>query len=210
MSRCLHVVDPTSDLYTLDPATGSARLLGATGVLGLTDIGFHGPTLYGVSFGAFARLDPDTGAATVIGSIGFTTNGLAVASDGSIYAGTTAGELLTIDPTTGAGTAVGLFGGGLVSSGDLALDSNDVLFGSLSSGGPDVLAQIDRATGTATVIGPVGVQGLYGLAFYCCRLYGATSEGELVDINVATGRAEVIGRNRLTQWGMAAKPCCGC
>ena len=210
MSKCLYVVDPISQLYTLDPSTGSSKLVGPAGIASVTDIAFHGPTLYGATFSELLRLNPDTGAGVVIGGIGFTTNGLAVASDGTIYAGTTAGELIRINPVTGAGTLVGNFGGGLTSSGDLAFDSNDVLYGALQSGGNVVLAQLDRNTGAATTIGPTGLSTLYGLAFFCCRLYGTSSAGELVDINVASGSATVIGRNTLTQWGMTARPCCRC
>lgn len=210
MSGRLYVVDPTSRLYTLDPATASPRLVGPVGIGNVTDIAFHGPTLYGVSFSQLLRLDPATGAGTVIGAIGFSTNGLAVASDGTLYASTLAGELIRINPVSGAGTLVGSFGGGLVSSGDLALDSNDVLFGALASGGTAVLAQINRTTGAATVIGATGFGVVYGLAFSCCRLYGTSGGGELLDINVATGKATVIGKNTLSQWGMTARPCCGC
>lgn len=210
MARCLYVADPVSRLYTLDPVTASPNLEGPVGMANVTDIAFHGPTLYGVSFSQLLRLNPDTGAGVAIGAIGFTTNGLAVAADGTIYAGTTAGQLIRINPVSGAGTLVGNFGGGLTSSGDLAFDSNDVLYGALNSAGTVVLARIDRNTGAATVIGPTGFNTVYGLAFFCCRLYGATSPGELLDINVASGKATVIGKNTLTQWGMAVRPCCGC
>jgi hypothetical protein len=208
MSSRLYVVDPASTLHTLDPATGSARAVGPTTLANVTDIAFHGPTLYAVTFSQLARLDPATGAGTVLGPIGFTTNGLAVASDGTLYAGTTGGELVTINPVTGAGTLVGTLGAGLSSSGDLALDSNDVLYGALDHGGTVILAQIDRNSGAATAIGAVGLGTLYGLAFHCCRLYGATSAGEVVDINVASAAATVIGRNGLVQWGLACRHCC--
>jgi hypothetical protein len=49
---------------------------------------------------------------------------------------------------------------------------------------------------------------LYGLAFHCCRLYGATGAGEVVDVNVASAAATVIGRNGLVQWGLASSHCC--
>jgi hypothetical protein len=208
MSSRLYVVDPGSTLHTLDPATGSARVAGPTNLANVTDIAFHGPTLYAVTFSELARLDPVTGAGTVLGPIGFSTNGLAVASDGTLYAGTTGGELVTINPVTGAGTLVGTFGAGLTSSGDLAFDSNDVLYGALDQGGNVVLAQIDRSSGAATVTGAVGLRELYGLAFHCCRLYGATSAGEVVDVNVASAAATVIGRNGLVQWGLASRRCC--
>jgi outer membrane protein assembly factor BamB len=156
------------------------------------------------------RLNPDTGVGLAIGAIGFNTNGLAVASDGTVYAGTTAGQLIRINPVTGGGTLVGSFGGGLTSSGDLAFDSNDVLYGALNSAATVVLARIDRNTGVATAIGPTGLSTVYGLAFVCCRLYGASSSGELLEVNVASGKATIIGKNSLTQWGMAVRPCCGC
>lgn len=210
MAKCLYVVDPVSRLYTLDPATASPNLVGPVGIASVTDIAFHGPTLYGTSFSQLLRLNPDTGAGVVLGGIGFTTNGLAVAADGTIYAATTAGQLIRINPVSGAGTLVGNFGGGLTSSGDLVFDSNDVLYGALASGTAIVLASVDRNTGAATVIGPTGLNTVYGLAFFCCRLYGASSAGELVDINVASGKATVIGRNTLTPWGMSVRPCCGC
>jgi hypothetical protein len=208
MPRQLYAVDPASVLYTIDPASASARAVGPAGIANVTDIAFHGPTLYGVSFGQLLRLDPWSGAGTTIGPTGFSTNGLAVASDGTLYAGTTTGELITIDPATGAGTAVGSFGGGLTSSGDLAFDAHDVLFGALDKGGTVVLARIDRATGAATVIGPTGTATVYGLAFADSHLFGATGAGELAHISVATGAATVVGTNGLTQWGMAARPCC--
>jgi hypothetical protein len=212
MCKRLYVADLSSRLYTLDPATASSHLVGAVGIASVTDIAFHGPTLYGITFSQFLRLNPDTGAGVVIGAIGggFSTNGLAVASDGIVYAGTNGGQLIRINPVTGAGTLVGLFGGGMTSSGDLAFDSNDVLYGTLNSGGGVVLARINRTTGVATVIGQTGFSTVYGIAFCCCRLYGTTASGELLDINVATGKGTVIGKNTLSPGGMAASPCCGC
>lgn len=210
MQRTLYVVDPTSTLHRLDMATGTSRAVGPVGSPNVTDIAFHGPTLYGVSFSELLRLDPETGAGTVVGPIGFSTNGLVVAADGTILAATTTGDLLRIDPTTGAGNPVGTFGAGLTSAGDLAIDSNGVLFGALDQGGVGVLATIDRLTGAATVVGGMGVARVYGLAFACCRLYGASEAGEILDINAASGSATVVGRNSLRQWGLATRYCCEC
>jgi hypothetical protein len=209
MSRSLYIVDPASILYTIDPATASTHQVGPVGIAQVTDIAFHGPTLYGITFAQFLRLNPDTGTGVVVGATGFSANGLAVASDGTIYAAA-GNQLIKIDPATGAGQVVGPFGGNLTSSGDLAFDSNDVLYGALNSGATVVLAQVNRANGHAAPIGPTGFSTVYGLAFYCCRLYGITSAGELLDINVGSGKAAVIAKNTLTPWGMAARPCCGC
>jgi hypothetical protein len=207
----LFVVDPVSNLYTLDPATASSRMVGPVGIASVTDIAFHGPTLYGISFSQFLRLNPDTGHGTVIGSIGgnFSTNGLAVASDGIVYAATTSGQLVKIDPATGAGSLVGNFGSGLTSSGDLAFDCNDVLYGALNHAGSVALARIDRNTGGATVIGSTGQGALYGLGFFCCHLYGANDAGQLFTVNALTGGATAVGNNGLMQWGLAVRSCCG-
>lgn len=210
MRTNLYVSDLTSKLYTLDPATGSIGLVGPCGMASVTDIAFHGPTLYGVSFSQLLRLNPDTGTATVIGPIGggFSTNGLAVSEEGTIYAGTNGGQLITIDPLNGAGTLVGSFGGGMTSGGDLALDANGILYGALVSGPSAVLAQIDRSTGAATIIGPMGIQNVYGLTFHCCHLFGGTADGKLLSINAATGAAVVVGKNNIVMGGMAAR--CSC
>jgi outer membrane protein assembly factor BamB len=175
----------------------------------ITDIAFHGPTLYGVTFSQLVRLNPDTGAAVVVGpAFAFTTNGLAVSEEGTIYAGTTAGQLITINPATGTATLIGLFGGGMTSSGDLVLDDNGVLYGALNQGANVVLAKINRTTGVATVIGPTGFSTVYGLAIDCCRFFGGTSAGELLSLNAATGQATLIGKNTIFMGGMSARPCC--
>ena len=207
MRTNLYAVDLTSKLYTVDPATGSVGLIGPCGMANVTDIAFHGPTLYGVSFSQLLRLNAYTGAATVIGATSFTTNGLAVAEDGIIYAGAL-GQLITLNPVTGAGTAVGSFGGGMTSSGDLVFDANGVLYGALNSGGGVVLARINRGTGAATVIGATGLTAVYGLAIDCCRLFGGTATGDFLSLNAATGAATVIGKNSINMAGMTARSCC--
>lgn len=202
MSSRLYVVDPASTLYTLEPATGSARAVGPTNLANVTDIAFHGPTLYAVMFssspGWTRRPEPERSS----GRSGSARTGSRSPPTEPCTPEQTAGELVTINPVTGAGTLVGTFGAGRTSSGDLAFDSNDVLYGAL---GTVVLAQFDRSSGAATAIGAVGLGTLYGLAF---RLYGATSAGEVVDVNVASAAATVIGRNGLVQWGLASRQCC--
>ena len=95
----------------------------------------------------------------------------------------------------------------MISGGDLAIDSNGVMYGALYQGNNVVLAKINRTTGAATVIGPTGFT-TYGLAFHCCRLLGGTAAGELLSINVVTGQGTVIGKNTIIMGGMSARPCC--
>ena len=208
MRTSLYVTDLYSKLYTLDPATGSAGLVGPCGITNVTDIAFHGPTLYGVNITQFLRLNPDTGQAVFIGNTGFNTNGLVVSEEGIVYAAAINGLLVTLNPVTGAGTLVGAFGGGMTSGGDLAIDANGVLYGALKSGSGMVIATINRMTGAATVVGPAGFDNVFGLALHCCRFFGCTDSGELLSINAATGAGTLIGRNAVGMSGMAARCCC--
>lgn len=122
--------DSINSIYTIDPATGVATLIGRTGVIGAT-IAF-GPdgTLYqtsaifddvGFVAGYLNTLDPETGAVLTT-SDPFTTEhvgGLAVRpTDGIIFAsGGDAGRLWTLSPS-GTQTFLGLTSVGGV--GDLA------------------------------------------------------------------------------------------
>ena len=210
MSNGLYMVSSDARLYRLDPATGSAGLIGNTGLQGVTDLAFQGPTLWGLTFGQFLRINPLTGAAAVIGNTTHSDlNGLAVSGDGQIYsAGFASQQLLQIDPVTGLASPVGSLGG-FVSSGDLAFDSNDQLYGALEdTAGTVVLTTINRATGAATAIGNIGFPTCYGLAFRCCRLYGVTAAGEVLTISCASGAGTVIGRNGIDQYGLSSTFCC--
>jgi DNA-binding beta-propeller fold protein YncE len=212
MRTNLYVTDLFNNLYTLDPATGSAGLIGSTSGTEIFDIAFHGPTLYAFSptTNKLLRLDSDTGAVvwTAPNSSGFGGNGLAVAEDGTIYA-SGGGQLASINPVSGLATVVGAFGGGLISAGDIEFDANGNLYGSLdSSSGSSVLAKISRTTGVAAPIGPIGVPEVWGLAIHCCMFFGCTGTGELISINAATGLGTVIGTNGIQMGGMAARSCC--
>lgn len=210
MRSHLYVTDLASNLFTVDPATGSFGLVGPTG-MALTDIAFHGPTLYGITSHQLVRLNPDTGAAVAIGPpFGPTTNGLAVSEEGTIYAGA-GGQLLTIDPATGALIGLPLnFGGGLTSGGDLVLDDNGVLYGTLNAGGGVSLFKINRTTGQAKLIGATGYSTVNGLAFHCCKLFGCTSAGELLSLSLVNGHATLIGTADppFVMGGMSARRCC--
>lgn len=126
----LSEVDFINSIYTIDPATGVATLIGSTGVTGATLAFGPDGTLYqtsavfdevGFVAGYLNTLDPDTGAVLTT-SNPFTlahVGGLAVRpTDGVIFAsGGDEGDIYTLSPT-GAQTFVGLTSVGGV--GDLA------------------------------------------------------------------------------------------
>jgi hypothetical protein len=110
-----------NSLFTVDGATGTATLVGPSGLGGKISAIAVDPadgTLYGISGSAttaasLIRIDPATGAATIVGPLvgmGFASGGsdaLVFGTDGTLYAGGWAGgfaggSLLTLDKETGA------------------------------------------------------------------------------------------------------------
>lgn len=155
-------------------------------------------TLYGsdVSTRVLVTIDPTTGAATVVGPIGFSfVEGLAFDPLAGVLWGADRGtnELIRIDPSTGAGTAVGPFG--VDSIRGLAFDPGiGTLYGSRD--GPDRLFTIDLTTGMATKIGPTGNGPMSGLTFDTTTgmLFGSNPESnELFVLDPATGAATLVG-----------------
>lgn len=106
-----------SNLYTLDPVTGVATLVGVTGISGIIDIAFDP---LGMLFAtdvvrdALFSLDPLTGASTFIGALGINLN-FAQGMDfdfstgilyAALYSGGGSGQWATIDTITGAATSL--------------------------------------------------------------------------------------------------------
>jgi hypothetical protein len=217
MGQNIYLSDP-GNLYTMDCATGSTRLIGRfAGAPFITDIALVGcDGMYGCSFTDIYKIDLNTAAATLIGPVGGISNqvnALEMAADGTLFAADAKGQLFTINTTTGAGTFIGNYGAGNVSAGDLAFDSNGVLYASIQTGGVgglDQLATVNPATGAATVIGPFGFTNVYGIDFYCCHMFAGTASGEILVVNPFTGAGTQIGSNGINISGMSARSCCGC
>ncbi len=119
------VCGTSSTLYTINPATGTATVVGnITNGSCIIDIAINAAgDLYGVDIVSddLIKINPATGAGTVIGSTGISANyaqGLGFDQvSGVLYwasfnAGTSMGELRVIDTTTGASTFIGDFPGG--------------------------------------------------------------------------------------------------
>src|SRR5919202_1102568 len=183
----------------LAPAAGAAPapgLYGATGVLapapGSADDRTPPSSLY--------RIDPDTGAATSVGSIGYPVTGLALdPTSGTLYGVTAsvessgvARQLLRLDDRTGAGTVVGSLG-----DDDISFNSGGDLYGFNTA--TNALAVINKATGAVTSLGDSGVSETHGgaLAFDPGNtLWGVVDldYGHLWTFDTATGRATQVAR----------------
>ncbi|MBN1476523.1 DUF11 domain-containing protein [Candidatus Sumerlaeota bacterium] len=148
-------------------------------------------------------IDPSTGAASLVGDIGFeAVTGLAFSSDGLLFGigeradGSNTNVLITIDPCTGAGTEVGptgIEGLGFPIAQDLSFRPSDgTLFTSLDSLGGDALGTVDTATGAVTVAGPMNllVPSLgNGIAFNSESTLHHANEASLNEIDQVTGNA---------------------
>lgn len=187
------------------PLTGGVITIGSTGV-DLTDIALTASgTLYGVSFTDFYTIDPSTGVATDVGSIGSPgVNALVVGPTGTIYAADyVTGNLLTINPGSGAGTVVGETG--FSSSGDLAFGSNGNLY--MTADAPsDVLVTVNPTTGTGTPVGSIGDSFVYGLVSSYGQLFGTDTSGNLLTINASTGAGSIVSSGGPFSYGMASPP----
>jgi hypothetical protein len=103
----LYYLDHSNDLYTLNPSTGAATTVGATGisVAGSWDLSFApNGNLYAAVNENFYRINPITGVGTFIGATGQQIQGL-IAGDGGLY-GFAGLSMYSIDLATGALTFV--------------------------------------------------------------------------------------------------------
>jgi streptogramin lyase len=160
-------------------------------------------TLYAVGAnGDLIRLDPATGAGTLIGNSGVGCNGATADNAGHILTGGgNADQIIAIDPATGAGsvflnTTGRPFGYGIRG---MAVTPSNVLYVALSQADTtviDTLATIDLVTGAYTVIGPTGrtdIQALASSPSGVLYAIGVNLGGRLYQLDPTTGFASVVG-----------------
>ncbi len=98
--------------YVVDPVTGRATRVGASGAGGnIMDLAWHPDgTLYAIEPTALYRVDPVAGKRTLVKSLRGLSNpmGLAIDHDGTMYAADFVSQspIVRIDPATGQGTLV--------------------------------------------------------------------------------------------------------
>jgi uncharacterized protein (TIGR03437 family) len=187
------------NLYEIVPTTGSTTLIGTMPSV-MSDIAAFDGTLYGISFAdifgssSLFSLNPNTGAGTAIGGTGVSLNALAFSRTGTLYA---AGgdSLYTINTTSGSATLIGSGSGSgsYNSSGDLEFDSAGSLYlTSLNSGSSDQLFSVSPTTGQGSIIGSIGFDNVYGLAYFNGTLYGFTAGGQVITIDTTTGAGTFV------------------
>lgn len=187
-------------LLALDPASGTASLIGATGIPGLPGLAINASgNLYATKRGANSclyRIDAENGGAFRVDSLGLPVSleCLAFAEDGRLYAGASNGDLYRID--TLAAVPALIANTGLPGLSGLSFDPLD---GTLYASAGDMLYTVDPLNGAASAVGNSGLAGVITDIQFdeVGNLYGVLEGGQmfsdLVAINKHTAAATAIG-----------------
>jgi hypothetical protein len=165
--------DGPSVLYSINPATAAATMIGPIGFERVSGIAFNSAqTLYGTgerqdgsNTHVLMTINPCTGAGTEVGPTLISSDGFATAtdisvrgSDGTLFAflsGKTADALATLNTSTGAHTIIASYQ--INSGGGLAFSPSSVLFNAYGTN----LEALDPTTGTVTTVVPFGFPALF-------------------------------------------------
>lgn len=186
-------------LFLISLMTNTAQFAGdfSASSFGLTpvfDIAVNprGGNAIAISPSALSSFDPALRVLTRLPESNLGGNALTFDADGRLYAMSGNG-IYRVDPDTGFATRL-MSLGEYQSSGDLTFDSDGVMFGTaIGLNGRDFLVRIDPLRFDVNVIGDTGFYNVWGLYFSGGVLYGATSSGQLISINRATGAGTQLG-----------------
>lgn len=187
------------NFYRIDLADNTITLLGQvnTGAdVEASSFGPGGTTLYVFADGddTLYTVDISTGNATSVGPLGVDVNDPGMAfcpDDGIMYLVSEEGDLYSLNLTNGAGTLIG--SGGPYGPTALACTATGTLYA--VSDADDQLYTVDRTTGAATVVGPLGVDiSDAGLGLNGGTLLLVTDDlpTNLYQVNIGTGAATVL------------------
>jgi len=200
----LIAIDSTRILYEIDPATGAKTQIAIVSSFVGTAAGLardpSSGTIYltSATTDTLYTLDVGTGIPTVIGGYGTTSvvmHGLEWDSTQNTLWGGSGGNLWHINPANGFASLVGL--SGLSAFMNLGyVPGADVLYG--TNNGTDNLYQVNRNTGTVTLVGPLmgGATNPSALAYDTDNsvLYMLDANNDsLYTVDPATGAATLVG-----------------
>lgn len=126
-----------------------------------------------------------------------------------LVGGATSGTYWRIDPGTGRSTQLGQLRVGSTNyalSGDIVSITGAGTFATVrrtnaGSDANDLLASMNPQTGALTIIGDTGVKRIFGLAYYRNTLYGFTSAGAFVRLDIRTGAGTVLSMPTMQFYG---------
>jgi hypothetical protein len=201
---CSFYAHSQSQLYNIDPFTGTLTERSASNApfQNFLDMDTHPDgDLWAVTSSALYRL-PGGGDAWQREATLLTTpvnfNGMAIGRRGTAYL-TGGNSLYKLDLSDTGGelspTKVGDMGGNYQSSGDCVVDRKGSLMMTStdpSGSGNDVLVELNTRTAEPTEIGQTDHAKIWGLTAGWSKLYGTTSDGELIEIDSDDGSSTTV------------------
>ena len=202
---CTFVAHTREHLYKVDPFKKQATIVAPMPMEGgaIQDIDTHPDgRLFGITRQELRRYDGSTNPPTwkVVGA-GLDSgngqapsdpNGMAIDQLGQAYV-TSGDALYRVDLQTGIAQVIGLTGN-FYSSGDAVINKQNTLFmTSKRQDMDDQLVEVNRTNASGTLVGDIpGFDRIFGLTFAWGRLFGLTSQGELLEISRATGQSRMV------------------
>lgn len=201
-------VNTSSTLYSYDPTTGAATLIGdfyeGSGAIagGMTDIAIDlDGIMYGGSYTALYRINASTAECTFVATLDDEMTGLTFVSDGRLV-GAGAGVSF-VDTRTGRLTPL-VGAGEYNTSGDIIGLPDGMLYWTVTGG--DALVQVDPDSGETRRRGTIGVTGIYGLGYASGELLGFTSSGSVIVMAESNGRPSRESTLPGSWWGATTNP----
>lgn len=202
----LWIGDEAGNLGRVDVSSGAVTMIGSMG-LPMADIAFDPwGHLFGVSYDStLFRIDPASGRSRIVGALGTgAVNALVFAADGTLYGASD--RLWTIDTTNGRATARTAPGVAFNASGDLAFVGG-ALYLTGTGAGTDLLLRLDATSGAASLVGPVGLRSIFGLATDDGTTLYAVAGTRVYALDPASGSptllADYAGRGLSAAYGTA-------
>jgi hypothetical protein len=203
-----------NELFRVDPRTLTVASVGRFAFPDdgqdhqMTDIAVNAEgELWGITFNAIYRIDANTARCTLVSPLQGQYNGLTFVPAGVLHPSSEvlvavegAGSYFVVNTRDGRAQRLGMLGA-YASSGDLVSVAHTETWAIVKVRGEDHLARVDLRRGVTTLVGPTGVDDIWGLGYWRTRLYGFAEGGTFVTIDPTTGRATEVSRTGNAWWG---------
>jgi hypothetical protein len=215
-----------TELYAVNPRTNALSTVGTftfprgdSNNHAMNDLAVDADgTVVGNTRDALYRIDPTTAVCALIATlpngnfVGLTylPAGLIPGSTGEVLVGGASdGTYWRIDAASGRSTRLGQLRRGSTNyalSGDFVSIVGAGTFATVrasnaTSSSHDQLASMNPATGELTILGNTGFDRIFGLAYYRDTLYGFTSDGKFISINIRTGVGAMVSMPAMQFYG---------
>lgn len=196
-------------LYTWDPVAGP-RWLGAfvdddgNDVVGMTDIAIDADgALYGAWYSSLYRVDAETAACSYVRELPDAGTGLTFLPDGRLLV---AGmSMVALDLATGA-TETLVATNEWATSGDMVAVPDGSIQWSVILPDSDGWVRVEPDLGSADLVGRVGADALWGVAYADDTLYAFAADGGVWRVDGATGAGTFLAQENLSWYGATTNP----